>query len=325
MNLSELLPPPPEHPPPHHEMMMVGQRDGGGGGVPSDLGSCSLNRHNPHAYLYGNDAAPGPNMAETRFIENRCSPGSAYSCPPPAPHDRMMLPGMRNGNMNSNPAGNPYSDIEYPVHSRDHGNHGNHSLHNAPHHAYPRYQDGGGGGAGNGYGGERPYSPKLLNTGGGGGGGSSGSGSNRCQSPLSCHNCGSSYTSPPHLHQQQAPPPPAPPSSSSSSSNNSQHHHHQQQQQQQPQGYNPNNPHYHYHNNHPDPRLIQGPGGGVYPSVGGAYNHQPVALHGYRIPPMEAEYKSPEEDEGGVSMDRACQSSLPSLANDCLQAGYGRR
>ncbi|RUS74293.1 hypothetical protein EGW08_017944, partial [Elysia chlorotica] len=167
-----------------------------------------------------------------------------------------------------------------------------------------------------------PYSPKLLNTGGGGGGGGSSSGgSNRCHSPLSCHTCGSSY--PPQ--QQQPPPPPAPPSSSSSSNNSQAHHHHPQQlqQQQQQQPFNPNTAHYHYHNN---PHMVQSQGGGVYPQVGGAYNHQPVALHGYRIPPMEAEFKNhEEEEEGGVSMDRACQSSLPSLANDCLQAGYGRR
>ncbi|KAK3764612.1 hypothetical protein RRG08_008492 [Elysia crispata] len=314
MNLAELLPPPPEHPPPHHEMMMVGQSVGPGsrhGGGGNDMGSCTLNRHNPHAYLYGNDTG-GSNMAETRFIESRCSPASACSCPQ-VPHDRMR------GNINNNTVSNntmPYSDMEYPVHS--HGSHA-HSLHNTPHQPYPRYHEGshqdggGGGGPGNSYGCERPYSPKLLNTGRGeAGAGSSSGGSNRCQSPLSCLNCGSSY--PP---QQQQPPPPAPPSSSSSS-NNSQQHHHPQQQQQQP--FNPNAPHYHYHNN---PHMSQG--GGVYPQVGGAYNHQPVALHGYRIPPMEAEYKSHEGEDGGVSMDRACQSSLPSLANDCLQAGYGRR
>ncbi|GFO47810.1 roundabout homolog 1-like [Plakobranchus ocellatus] len=334
VNLAELLPPPPEHPPPHHEMMMVGHnsgapsRDGGGGGAVGDMGSRSLQRHNPHAYLYAGDN-PGTNMAETRFIENRCSPASpaskmsSCSCPPgPVPHDRMLLPGMR-ANINNNNPNMPYSDMEYPVHSHaPHHASQAHSLHNAPHHQYPRFHGGDGGphpdgGGANTYNPERPYSPKLLNTARAEGGGGSSSGSNRCQSPLSCHNCGSSF---PQQQQQQPPPPPAPPSSSSSSNNS--------QPQQQAQAFNPNNPHFLY-SHHPDSRMVQNTGGGVYPQVGGAYppgthNHQPIALHGYRIPPMEAEFKGSEEG-CGVSMDRACQSSLPSLANDCLQAGYGRR
>ncbi|XP_012944868.1 trithorax group protein osa [Aplysia californica] len=358
VNWAELLPPPPEHPP------------------PSEMGDSgdSMHRHNN-----------SNNMAETRFINNRSpiSPVSKISaCSCPIPHDRMV-PNLR--------ANIPYSDIEYPTHpgpahSRYHGD---------------TYQDGSGGSCAGGSG-----------SGGGGGGGGSGSSNynsdarsyspkpvgsvrsqqtttdallHRCQSPLSCHNCGSSI----HQHQQQqqqqqqqsatasamstssSAPPPPPPLSSSSSYNPHLHHH----------------PAAHPENFVtlagaggqrvclPDINDQRAAGGGLYSpiaGVGGAYPPQasmagsfsqqqgggacpysppppypypnpPPALHGYRIPPLESSDQRNSSDleqvaqgrgypsgggamqDGGPHMDRACQSSLPSLANECMQPGYGRR
>ena len=82
-----------------------------------------------------------------------------------------------------------------------------------------------------------------------------------------------------------------------------------------------------------------GAGGGAY-SVSGA----PASLHGYRLPPLDGGLGGGDprmmvsDSEGhphqrhvhvypgmgeGPLMDRACQSSLPSLANECIHSpGY---
>ncbi|XP_059143343.1 roundabout homolog 1-like isoform X3 [Physella acuta] len=297
VNWAELLPPPPEHPPPSEL------------GSPADhSGECTLHRHNS-------------NIAETRFMDNRSpiSPVSKISsCSCPVPHDRMV-PLLR--------PNIPYSELDYPTHPG--------SAHARYHSDMAGYQDGSGGSAGGGSGGsnynsDRPYSPKQLNT------MRTQTDMHRCQSPRSCHNCGSS------LPQSTGP---APSSSSSSSSYNPHIHHH--------------------HPHHPDAfvTINQRPPcmgdladqrGGVYPQVAGYpqgqvsapfsqtgagqcpynpnYPYPPAALHGYRIPPIESNDQRNSSDleqvqgrmyppgHDGPHMDRACQSSLPSLG-----AGYGRR
>ncbi|CAL1527760.1 unnamed protein product [Lymnaea stagnalis] len=311
VNWAELLPPPPEHPPPSEL------------GSPVDHGGdCSLHRHNNN----------NSNIAETRFLDNRSpiSPVSKISaCSCPVPHDRMV-PQLR--------ANIPYSDMEYPTHSGP--------AHARYHGDMTGYQDGSGGSAGGGSGGsnynsDRPYSPKQLNT-------MRTQGSDvlkhRCQSPRSCHNCGSSI--PQSSGQQQL----QPSSSSSSSSYNPHMHHH--------------------HPMHPEafvtinqrPPCIGEMGdqrGGIYPQMGGYpqggvstsftqtgagqcpynpnYPYPPAALHGYRIPPIESGDRRNSSDleqlqgrmyppgHDGPLMDRACQSSLPSLAGQCMQGGFNRR
>lgn len=319
VNWAELLPPPPEHPP-LSELSS-----------PMDHSTdCTLHRHNIN----------NSNIAETRFMDNRSpmSPVSKISaCSCPAPHDRKV-PHLR--------ANIPYSDIEYPAHSgpshRYHGDMGG------------SCQDGGGGGGGGGSGGggssggsnynsDRPYSPKQLNS---ARTQTTDALLHRCPSPRSCHNCGSSI--------QQSSGPQLPQSSSSSSSSY--------------------NPHIHHHHHHPlhsdsfvtvnqrplctgdmsDSRI------GLYPQVGSVcpqggvsasftqtsgvqcpynpvYPYPTTALHGYRIPPLDAnEQRNAAELEQfqgrmfppgheGPHMDRACQSSLPSLASESMQTGYGRR
>ena len=73
-------------------------------------------------------------------------------------------------------------------------------------------------------------------------------------------------------------------------------------------------------------------GGGACP-YSPAYSHisQPGALHGYRMPPIDSSARNSSDVEqlsqgyplrggivqdGGANVDRACQSSLPSLANE---------
>lgn len=99
----------------------------------------------------------------------------------------------------------------------------------------------------------------------------------------------------------------------------------------------------HHHNYYSDidpygPRPGQGGGGG-----GGAYtvSGAPASLHGYRLPPLDGGMGGDprmmvSDSEGhprhlhvypgvgeGPLMDRACQSSLPSLANECIHSpGY---
>ncbi|XP_055865507.1 roundabout homolog 1-like isoform X5 [Biomphalaria glabrata] len=311
VNWAELLPPPPEHPP-HSEV-----------GSPADSsgGDCSLHRHNS-------------NMAETRFMDNRSpiSPVSKISsCSCPVPHDRMV-PQLR--------ANIPYSEMDYPTHSCPPV-----ARYHPDMSGYPEGSggSGGGGSGGSNYNSDRPYSPKPLNT-------TRSQASDmlmhRCQSPRSCHNCGSSLSQPQGTLQ--------PSSSSSSSSYNAHiHHHHPLQQeafmtvgqQQRPPCI----------NDIGDQRVGMYPPSGAYPQGGNNglatsftqtaagqcpfnpnYPYPPAALHGYRIPPMEMSDQRNSSDleqlqgrmypggHDGPHVDRACQSSLPSLAGQCLQPGFRR-
>ncbi|KAH9509233.1 hypothetical protein Btru_046533 [Bulinus truncatus] len=304
VNWAELLPPPPEHPP-HAEGAPTGDSSGG---------DCSLHRHNAN------------NMAETRFMDNRSpmSPVSKISaCSCPVPHDRMV-PHLR--------ANIPYSELDYPTHScppvsRYHGDMSGHP-------------EGSSGSGGSNYNSDRPYSPKPLNT-------ARPQASDilmhRCQSPRSCHNCGSSLSQPQGSLQPSS-------SSSSSSYNTHVHHHHPLQPEtfvtlsQRPPCI----------NDITDQRVGMYPPMGAYPQ-GGAnglatsftqtaagqcpfnpnYPYPPAALHGYRIPPMELSDQRNSSDleqlqgrmypvHDGPHVDRACQSSLPSLAGQCLQGGFRR-
>ncbi|BFZ13792.1 hypothetical protein BsWGS_16832 [Bradybaena similaris] len=308
VNWAELLPPPPEHPP------------------PSELGSPQ--DHSIDSSLHRINS----NIAETRFMDNRSpmSPVSKISaCSCPAPHDRMV-PILR--------PNIPYSDIEYPTHPgpshRYHGDLGG------------NYQDGSGGSGGGGsgssnYNSDRPYSPKQLN--------STRSQTtdavlHRCPSPRSCHNCGSSI--------QQTSGHQLPSSSSSSSSYNPHMHHHHHPLHSDsfvtvnqrpscvgdmsdsriglyPQAGN-------VYSQAPASGSFTQPGGGQYP-YNPMHPYPPSALHGYRIPPMESgdqrsagdleQYQGRMYPPGyeGPHVDRACQSSLPSLASENMQPGFGRR
>lgn len=331
MNWAEMLPPPPEHPPPSEAVSM--------GDHPGDS---SIHRHNM------NNSTNATNIAETRFIENRSpiSPVSKISaCSCPVPHERMV-PHLR-----GNPT--PYSDIEYPTHTGPaHPHYHGDILGGSGGSGGGNYHDGSGSsscGGGGGSGGSnnnsdfRPYSPKHLNS------VRSQTGApdamiHRCQSPLSCHNCGSSLPPPSQQQQQQQQMPP--PSSSSSSYNPHHLHHHMY-----PENF-PAHPQRPCLGEISDPRSGAYPAsaGGVYPSHGvppvynpsGSSSHAyspafpfaPSSLHGYRIPPVEDKRSSGDHERGGQmypnlpdgqTSDRACQSSLASLSNEPLQPGYGRR
>lgn len=317
-NWAELLPPPPEHPP------------------PSDLGS--------PPDLSGESSRQCPNnsggITDTRFVDSRSliSPVSKISaCSCPIPHDRV-LPHLH--------VNIPYSDLEYPTHSGPpHRYHGDGSG------TYPECGSGscggfGGGGGGNNYTSERPYSPKQGNS---VRPQNSDSVLHRCQSPMSCHSCGSSVqqTLGPQLQQ------------SSSSSYNPHHHlyHHQ----------------HHHHPLHTEASVSGQCGSNsgdldksknrLYPQVGGSYpqgtiatshtqtgNGQcpystvypcpPTALHGYRIPPMELGnrcnsgdldkfqghvYQSGIDEHKGSHKRQPCQPSLTDDGNKNTQGDSRKR
>ncbi|CAG5123971.1 unnamed protein product, partial [Candidula unifasciata] len=310
VNWAELLPPPPEHPPPSEL-----------GSPPDHSVDSSLHRINS-------------NVAETRFMDNRSpmSPVSKISaCSCPAPHDRMV-PILR--------PNIPYSDIEYPTHP-------------GPSHRYHgdltgNYQDGSGGSGGGGsgssnYNSDRPYSPKQLNS---ARSQTTDAVLHRCPSPRSCHNCGSS------IQQSSGHQLPQSSSSSSSSYNNPHMHHHHHPLHSDsfvtvsqrapcvgemsdsriglyPQAGN-------VYSQAPASAPFTQQGGGPYP-YNPMHPYPPPALHGYRIPPMESGdqrgtcdlelYQSRMYPPGyeGPHVDRACQSSLPSLASENMQPGFGRR